>query len=163
MCYLSPQCISSTRLGLRAVTRGRPPMPLRSVFTVLLRVVLPLFTRCVAGDGALRPASRSPSGSAPLPLFAPHPPPPLRAAAARRRVIDRLLDKSGRRGPHSHRHQGHERGRGGFKSRLVHGFKNLFSRWPGAETGAPVASTSGVWVEEDMRCANALCCWCLQP
>jgi hypothetical protein len=29
--------------------------------------------------------------------------------------------------------------RGGFKSRLVHGFKNLFGRRPGAATGAPSA------------------------
>jgi hypothetical protein len=30
-------------------------------------------------------------------------------------------------------------GRGGFKSRLVHGFKNLFGRQPGAGTDAPSA------------------------
>jgi hypothetical protein len=79
MHYLSPQCISSTHLELCAVARGRPPTPLRSVFAILLLVILTPFTRrvAIANDEALRPTPHSPSGSALLPLFAPHPLPPL--------------------------------------------------------------------------------------
>jgi hypothetical protein len=53
MYYLSPQCISSMCLGLHVVARGRPPMPLRSMFTILLRVVLTPFARrvAIADDG----------------------------------------------------------------------------------------------------------------
>jgi hypothetical protein len=79
MHYLSLQCISSMRLELRAVARGRPPTPLRSVFAILLLVILTPFTRrvTIANDEALRPTPHSPLGSTSLPLFAPHPPPPL--------------------------------------------------------------------------------------
>jgi hypothetical protein len=136
MYYLSPQCISSMCLGLQVVARGRPPMPLRSMFTILLRVVLTPFARRVAitDDG---PYSRRFARCRCLCSLHTrlHRSEQQHTAA----VIDRLLDKSVSFCILCSRLWDGEdltaaitrdmnAGRGGFKSWLVHGFKNLFSR-----------------------------------